>query len=588
VVVGLRVTPLEQGRLQEGGLVRFRLTLADAASGAPLRGLYPAAWLDRRVGPAPTPAAACRDRVETLLGGTLVSKAELDLNEYRVVTMDEGPTLSVVDPLFGFGGTQLLARVELRAPAADWALAADGARLFVSQPAAGAVAAIETSSWHVATHVPTGPGPSRLALQPDGAYLWVAIDGGVAALQPASLAERIRLATGRGPHDLAVSDDNRYVFVTNGGDGTVSVVDVRALAVEATLATAPRPVSVAWCAAARTAYVAHADGTIAAIDGERPAVAARLQGEPGLAQIRCAPGGRLALAVATRANLLQVIDAARHRIVQSGPVGAAPDQIAFSDTLAYVRHLDSDQVTMVPLGELGREGARIPLVDFPGGQSPPGKGLAAALAPAIVRAPGANAVLVANPADGAVYYYMEGMAAPMGSFSGYGRPRAVLVVDGSLREREPGVYETTARLRRPGDYDLAVFLDAPRTVTCLDLQVAPDPQREARRRERPLQVRALLAGETLQARPGEEARLILEATDGRTGAPRPGLADLEVMAMAAGGWHARSPARELGGGRYEVTLKVPAAGVYYLYAAAASAGLGAGAGPPLAYLVARR
>ena len=48
-----------------------------------------------------------------------------------------------------------------------------------------------------------------------------------------------------------------------------------------------------------------------------------------------------------------------------------------------------------------------------------------------------------------VYYYKEGMAAPMGSFSNYGRrPRAVRVVDRSLREQSPGIYRTEARLRR--------------------------------------------------------------------------------------------------------------------------------------------
>ena len=63
--------------------------------------------------------------------------------------------------------------------------------------------------------------------------------------------------------------------------------------------------------------------------------------------------------------------------------------------------------------------------------------------------------------DKTVYFYKEGMAAPMGSFSNYGcQPRAVLVVDRSLRERgSPGVYETTVRLRKPGEYDVVFFLE---------------------------------------------------------------------------------------------------------------------------------
>ncbi len=66
-------------------------------------------------------------------------------------------------------------------------------------------------------------------------------------------------------------------------------------------------------------------------------------------------------------------------------------------------------------------------------------------------------MLVANPADKMIYYYTEGMAAPMGSFQNYRRvPKALLVLDNGLRETARGVYSTTMRLDAPGYYD-AVF-----------------------------------------------------------------------------------------------------------------------------------
>ena len=43
------------------------------------------------------------------------------------------------------------------------------------------------------------------------------------------------------------------------------------------------------------------------------------------------------------------------------------------------------------------------------------------LADVIVPAPEGDSVLVANPADRVIYYYSEGMAAPMGSFQNYRR-----------------------------------------------------------------------------------------------------------------------------------------------------------------------
>ena len=102
-------------------------------------------------------------------------------------------------------------------------------------------------------------------------------------------------------------------------------------------------------------------------------------------------------------------------------------------------------------------------------------------ADSIIPAPGAGAVLVANPKDQSVYYYSEGLAAPMGTFSNYKRePRAVLVIDRSLRERSrPGVYETVARLDQPGQFDVVFLLDQPRIVHAFPVTVEPDPDREA-------------------------------------------------------------------------------------------------------------
>ena len=47
--------------------------------------------------------------------------------------MNEDATLTVVDPLLGFGGSKLLALVPLAAVAEDWALTLDQTRLFVAQ-----------------------------------------------------------------------------------------------------------------------------------------------------------------------------------------------------------------------------------------------------------------------------------------------------------------------------------------------------------------------------------------------------------------------------------------------------------------------
>ena len=85
-------------------------------------------------------------------------------------------------------------------------------------------------------------------------------------------------------------------------------------------------------------------------------------------------------------------------------------------------------------------------------------------------------MLLANPADRMIYYYSEGMAAPMGNFQNYKREaRAVKVVDRSLREESLGVYATTLRLPKDGTYDVSLLLDSPRVVHCFEATAKPNP-----------------------------------------------------------------------------------------------------------------
>jgi hypothetical protein len=271
---------------------------------------------------------------------------------------------------------------------------------------------------------------------------------------------------------------------------------------------------------------------------------------------------------------VHVVDAATHRIVQSGEVLAGPDQVTFTAELAYLRHRGSETVLMVPLDELGVEGAGVPVVDFPGGQHPPGAGRRASRADSIVRAPGANAVLVANPADRMIYYYKEGMAAPMGGFRNYDRePRAVLVVDRSLKERsDRGVYETVGRLPAPGRYRVAFYLDAPRVVACFPAEVAPDPELERRRRAaEPPRVEPLLpAGEAVA---GVPVPLRFRLTDAATGEPVRGLTDLVVLAYTTGNFRRQAPAPEVEAGVYEWAFTPPGPGSYVISLASPAARL---------------
>src|SRR4029453_6226493 len=242
-------------------VVRFRLS--DAATGTPLSGVYPAAWMDRMGEGETAGDGHCVGKVEEFLGGSLFNRPAVDLNVYYVLALNQDATITVVDPLFGYGGTQLLALVELDSPGEDWALTADRRRLFVSMPESNRVAVVDTASWKRVASLEVGPRPGRVALQPDGAYLWVALDvaGGVAVVDAANLRMVTRIPTGRGRHDLALSDDSRFAFVTNQEEGTVSIIDVAKLAKVRDVETGAGPVSVSFSPLAKAAHAAAGRGT---------------------------------------------------------------------------------------------------------------------------------------------------------------------------------------------------------------------------------------------------------------------------------------------------------------------------------------
>ena len=110
------VTPSD-APFREGNEVAVSVRIADEQSGAPLRGLYPTAWMSvRRAEAAPK---RCLQKVATFTTGNLFKRPEVDLNEYHVIVMNDDATVSVVDPHFSFGGTRLLKMFGLAARAEE-------------------------------------------------------------------------------------------------------------------------------------------------------------------------------------------------------------------------------------------------------------------------------------------------------------------------------------------------------------------------------------------------------------------------------------------------------------------------------------
>lgn len=567
LAVELRLRDQAGGAFRETDPVSVDLRITDAA-GKAVPGLDPAAWMSVREHDKRNAHDRCTENVATFVSGNLFIRPEVDLNTYHVLAMNADATISVVDPRFGFGGTQFLAVVELDAPAEDWALNSDNSRLFVSTPKSGEVAFVETTSWKVIKTIAVGTNPRRLVVQPDGEYIWTGHDGGVTVLRADGSGIAARIATAAPVADLVVSPDNAWAVAAAGTKATI--VSVRGLKTTATIDADSPLVSAAYSSQAHAFYLAAKSGTIYVVDPKGAGSARSIKATPGPVQIRFEPAGRLAFVVNRAHKIVEIVDSASNKVIQTADVDKEPDRISFSKHLGFVRHLGSDIVLTIPLDKVGTPGAPVPVVDVPAGQEPFGAGAAPSIADGIVQSGDEDAVLIAHPADKTIYYYREGMAAPMGHFSNDGHaPRAVMVLDRSLREGKPGEFHTTTRLGRAGTYDVAVFVNSPRIVTCFELPVA---ENETLRAERMKPIRVEPQAESMTVKAGTPVRLRFRLTD-QASTPRPGLQDVTAVVMSSGSWHTREPARSLGNGVYEIEVTPPADGFYSIYVECPSAGL---------------
>lgn len=550
--------------------LNIKFTVTDTTTGTPVKGLGLSAWISKRPPDKATEPAQCREKIQSYLTGSLRNRPDVDLNSYYVLALNKSADISVIDPLLGYGGSKLLTLVMLKSPGEDWLLTRDGEKLFVTLPLINQVAVVDTRSWKVTNYIDVGIKPTRITGQPDQQYLWVADDGGVTVIDRTSLNVTAKLATGTGLHDIVISNDNRFAFVSNSESGTVSIIDIRKLEKIDDVKVGPGAVSMALSDLSKALYiVSEVDGTITVIEQQNHQVPARMKTRPGARSIRFAPGGRYGFVINTKESVVNIFDAASNRMLHEVNIGKSPDQIIFSDTFAFVRSLETENVYMLRLGTIGKE---VDVTDFPGGQGAPGKGSQPVRADSIVLAPEGNSVIVANPVDKVLYYYTEGMAAPMGNFQNYRRePLGVMVVDRSLREIKPGIYSTTIKLPASGRYDVAFVNDSPRVSHCFDLTAEINP---ALKEKQPVALSVEHQVKERKLSVGQDFVFRFKLIETASGNPKSDLKDVRVLTfLSPGVWQRRDIAKSVGGGVYELTINVPQTGVYMLFVEASSMGV---------------
>ena len=573
--------------LSEGDFAELRFRITEEATGKPVRGLAPGAWMDMADVIRNKEGAeqkSCKDKIALYLKGVVGIRPMVDLNSYYVVAMNQDASLTVIDPTVSMAGrTSTLAQIALASAGADWAQSADGTRLFVTMPAVGKVAVIDTERFRAEASVPAGPVPTRAVLQPDGRYLWIGNNarepgrGGVTVIDAETLKQAATLATGAGHHEIAVSEDSRHALVTNREEGTATLIDVRTLRRVRDYRIGGVPIAAAYSPLSKAFYVADArGGAIHVLRPDAAAAAERISLRAGLGPMRFTPDGRFLLALNPTEDAVHVIDAATNRAVHEIHVQGQPFQVAFTRAFAYVRALGSERVSMIDLGTLG-PGRSPAVLSFAAGALPPKAGGDVALASAMAPAAGEAGALVVSPAEGATYFYMEGMNATSSSYKAYGSAaRAVTVVDRALREVEPGVYGSKVKLPAAGRYDVAFSLDSPRLLHCFSATAEENPALAASRQG--YDVEFLLDSRDVAT--GGSVPFRFRVVDRRSGKPVSGLADLRVRQfLSTGRDRSEAAAVERGDGIYEAELAFPAAGTYYVHVLSAALASDGGSPP---------
>ena len=579
VEFSLQTAPGAKSGLMAGSdaVATFRVT--DTRTGQPLSGLHPNAWFSSlKPGPPSPNEVECKDKIRAFMGGLLSVRADIDLNGYIAVTLNHDNTVSFINPQVAFQITKLESIVVLPGRGADWALTPDKNWLFVSLPEQSAIAIINTVTRKLEKTISLemATKPRRVALAPDGKRLWVGLDGSprVAVIDT---TERKLLASvevgGGGLHSVAFTADGRFAYVSNSDGENVTAVDARTLRKIADINVGQTPGPIAYSSAGNKVYVATINGgRIAVIDPSKQEVVTNVPVGQGVVALRFEPQGRYAFAVNQKESKLTVIDAATNRAVGSASVVASPDQVVFTSDYAYVRGLGSEKFSLINLKEAA-EGKPSP-VDIQAGRRPPSDSPEDyGVADMIAATPEGGSAMIANAPDAMLYYYVQGMMAPMGTLSNYKRrPQALMILDRSLAETGPGVYSTPIRLTKGGRFSVALLVDQPRLVNCFDIEIAESPDSAQNLAGASVHVEPEFKG--LKAVTNRAYTLRFRIKDTATGAPLAGLKDVQVLVFEPPGiWQQRQWAKDLGGGLYEVEQTFPHASMFSVMFSVASRGV---------------
>lgn len=161
------------------------------------------------------------------------------------------------------------------------------------------------------------------------------------------------IAVGASPHGLRISPDGQTIQVANTGDGTVSVVSVNGLSETARIPVGKGPVQVAFTPDGRFTYVTLRDeNSTAVIDNASRQVVAKIAVGPGPIQVFAAQDGREVYVAnqgtkATPGSTVSVIDTASRTVVAVIVTGEGAHGVVVGSNRVFVANTFADTVSII-------------------------------------------------------------------------------------------------------------------------------------------------------------------------------------------------------------------------------------------------
>ena len=224
--------------------------------------------------------------------------------------------------------------------------------------------------------IPVGKAPAHVIVDPQGARAFVT-NGGDNTISVIDLSRRQvvkSIAVGKSPHGLRMSPDGETIYVANTGDNSVSLVNVRELDEVARIPVGKAPVQVAFTPDGRRCYISLRDENgVAVIDTASRRVIAKIPVGPSPIQVFALPNGREVYVAnqgtqAAPGTTVSVIDTATQKVVAEIVTGAGAHGIVVSTSgdRVFVANTFADTVSEIdPVGH--RAVRSIPVGSGPGG-----------------------------------------------------------------------------------------------------------------------------------------------------------------------------------------------------------------------------